>query len=59
MEIVVEVEGSDEGKLKETSLEKSSLVSSSPKRVADPVVYKLVRVPLLENLILIIYSADK
>ncbi|XWS16182.1 hypothetical protein CRYUN_Cryun34aG0063000 [Craigia yunnanensis] len=44
METVVEVEGSDEGKFEVTDLEKSNLVLSSPKHVADPVVYKLVRV---------------
>ncbi|XVF25200.1 hypothetical protein REPUB_Repub13aG0192800 [Reevesia pubescens] len=44
METVVEVEGSDDGKFEETGLEKSNLVLSSPKHVADPVVYKLVRV---------------
>ncbi|XWS12130.1 hypothetical protein CRYUN_Cryun37aG0063500 [Craigia yunnanensis] len=44
METVVEVEGSDEGKFEETGLEKSNSVLSSPKHVADPVVYKLVRV---------------
>ncbi|XP_022724214.1 uncharacterized protein LOC111280935 [Durio zibethinus] len=44
MEAVVEVQGSDEGKFVETALEKSNLVLSSPRHVADPVVYKLVRV---------------
>ncbi|KAK8618702.1 hypothetical protein V6N13_132684 [Hibiscus sabdariffa] len=44
MEKVVEVEGSDEGKFEVTDLEKSNFVLSSPKHVADPVVYKLVRV---------------
>ncbi|XWS18827.1 hypothetical protein CRYUN_Cryun32bG0078500 [Craigia yunnanensis] len=44
MEIVVEVEGNDEGKFEETGLGKSNSVLSSPKHVADPVVYKLVRV---------------
>ena len=54
MEIVVEVEGSDEGKFEETGPEQSNSVLSSPKHVADPVVYKLVRVPLSANVILII-----
>ncbi|KAL4291957.1 hypothetical protein GQ457_14G007460 [Hibiscus cannabinus] len=44
MEKVVEVEGCDEGKFEVTGLEKSNFVLSSPKHVADPVVYKLVRV---------------
>ncbi|OMO66107.1 hypothetical protein COLO4_30770 [Corchorus olitorius] len=44
MEIVVEVEVSNEGKFDETGLEKSNSAISSPKHVADPVVYKLVRV---------------
>ncbi|GMI77853.1 TRF-like 6 [Hibiscus trionum] len=43
MEKVVEVEGSDEGRFEVTGLE-SNFVLSSPKHVADPVVYKLVRV---------------
>lgn len=50
MEKVVEVEGSDEGKFEETGLETSNFVLSSPKNVTDPVVYKLVRVPLSANL---------
>ena len=54
METVVEVEGSDEGKFEETGLEKNNSVLSSPKHVADPVVYKLFRVPLSANVILII-----
>ncbi|KAE8667159.1 subtilisin-like protease isoform 1 [Hibiscus syriacus] len=44
MEKVVKVEGSEEGKFEVTGLEKSNFVLSSPKHVADPVVYKLVRV---------------
>ncbi|KAK8608303.1 hypothetical protein V6N13_023729 [Hibiscus sabdariffa] len=44
MEKVVEVEGFDEGKFEVTGLEKSNFVLSSTKHVADPVVYKLVRV---------------
>lgn len=50
MEKVVEAEGSDEGKFEETGLETSNFVLSSPKNVTDPVVYKLVRVPLSANL---------
>ncbi|KAK6264274.1 hypothetical protein SCA6_019708 [Theobroma cacao] len=44
METVVLVEGSNEGKFEETGLEKNNSALSSPKHVADPVVYKLVRV---------------
>ncbi|XVF86876.1 hypothetical protein PTKIN_Ptkin18bG0076600 [Pterospermum kingtungense] len=44
METAVEVEGSNEGKFEHAGLENSNLVLSSPKHVADPVVYKLVRV---------------
>ena len=44
METVVGVEGNDEGKVEETGVEKSSSALSSPKQIADPVVYKLVRV---------------
>ncbi|XP_034209141.1 uncharacterized protein LOC117622533 isoform X2 [Prunus dulcis] len=44
METVVGVEGSDEGKCEESGVEKSSSSLSSPKQIADPVVYKLVRV---------------
>ncbi|XP_044487526.1 uncharacterized protein LOC123212447 isoform X3 [Mangifera indica] len=41
---VVKVEGNEEGKCKESGVEKSSSSLSSPKLGADPVVYKLVRV---------------
>ena len=44
METVVGVEGNDEGKVEETGVEKSCSALSSPKQIADPVVYKLVRV---------------
>lgn len=44
METVVGVEGNDEGKVEETGVEKGSSALSSPKQIADPVVYKLVRV---------------
>ncbi|GMI93670.1 TRF-like 6 [Hibiscus trionum] len=44
MEKVVEVEGSGEGKFEATGLEKNNFILSSPRHVADPVVYKLVRV---------------
>ncbi|KAF3452057.1 hypothetical protein FNV43_RR08153 [Rhamnella rubrinervis] len=44
METVVRVEGNDEGKCEDSEVEKSSTSLSSPKQVADPVVYKLVRV---------------
>ncbi|KAL4386362.1 hypothetical protein GQ457_09G005090 [Hibiscus cannabinus] len=44
MEKLVEVEGSGEGKFEVTGLEKNNFVLSSPRHVADPVVYKLVRV---------------
>ena len=40
MEVVVEVERNDE----ESGVEKISSSLSSPKSIADPVVYKLVRV---------------
>lgn len=54
METVVQVEGSYEGKFEDSGLEKSNSVLFSPKHAADPVVYKLVRVPLSANVILII-----
>ncbi|KAK8664438.1 hypothetical protein V6N13_084229 [Hibiscus sabdariffa] len=44
MEKLVEVEGSGERKFEVTGLEKNNFVLSSPRHVADPVVYKLVRV---------------
>lgn len=44
METVVGVEGNDEANVEETGVEKSSSALSSPKQIADPVVYKLVRV---------------
>lgn len=44
METVVGVEGNDEGQVEETGVEKGSSALSSPKQIADPVVYKLVRV---------------
>ncbi|PON96221.1 GAMYB transcription factor [Trema orientale] len=44
METEVGVEKNDEGKCEESGCEKSSPSSSSPKYIADPVVYKLVRV---------------
>ncbi|XP_048443225.1 uncharacterized protein LOC103961527 isoform X1 [Pyrus x bretschneideri] len=44
METVVGVEGNDEGMCEESGVEKSSSSLSSPKQIADPVVYKLVRV---------------
>ncbi|XP_068335235.1 uncharacterized protein [Pyrus communis] len=44
METVVGVEGNDEGMCEESRVEKSSSSLSSPKQIADPVVYKLVRV---------------
>lgn len=44
METVVGVDNSNEGKFEECGVEKSSSCLSSPKHVADPVVYKLVRV---------------
>ncbi|XP_039033807.1 uncharacterized protein LOC120169751 isoform X2 [Hibiscus syriacus] len=44
METVVEVEGNCEGKYKVTGLEKNNSVLYSPRHIADPVVYKLVRV---------------
>lgn len=47
METVVRVEGNDEEKCEGSGVEKSSTPLSSPKQVADPVVYKLVRVRLL------------
>lgn len=47
MDTVVKVEGNEEGKCKESGVEKSSSSLSSPKLGADPVVYKLVRVHFL------------
>ena len=44
MEAVLVVEGNEEGKCEESRVEKSSSSLSSPKQIADPVVYKLVRV---------------
>ncbi|XP_038693684.1 uncharacterized protein LOC119991395 isoform X2 [Tripterygium wilfordii] len=44
METVVGGEGNDEGKLEESAVQKSSSDLSSSKGIADPVVYKLVRV---------------
>lgn len=44
METVFVVEGNEEGKWEESGVEKSSSSLSSPKQIADPVVYKLVRV---------------
>lgn len=55
METVVGVEGNDEGKCEETGVEKSSTSLSSPKQVADPVVYKLVRVQFDLYYIIYIY----
>lgn len=53
MEIVVGVENNDEGKFEESVVETLSL----PKFIADPVVYKLVRVhsPLIFNVLFISY----
>ncbi|KAB5563991.1 hypothetical protein DKX38_004045 [Salix brachista] len=45
MGTVVEVEGNDEAKLKECGIHNSTSLSS-PKQISDPVVYKLVRLPL-------------
>ncbi|GKV09865.1 hypothetical protein SLEP1_g21304 [Rubroshorea leprosula] len=44
MEAVIGVDSNDEGRLEERFLEKSSSSLSSPKHIANPVVYKLVRV---------------
>lgn len=44
METVVVVEGNDEEKYEDSGVEKGSTSLSSLKEVADPVVYKLVRV---------------
>lgn len=44
METVVGVEGNDEAMFEESAAEKSSSASESSKQIADPVVYKLVRV---------------
>ncbi|GAV74224.1 hypothetical protein CFOL_v3_17704 [Cephalotus follicularis] len=38
------VEGNEEGKFEDSGVAKSSSSLSSPKQIADPVVYKLVRV---------------
>lgn len=50
METVVGVDNSNEGKFEECGVEKSSSCLSSPKHVADPVVYKLVRVQFINIL---------
>lgn len=50
METVIGVENYDEGKFEEIGIEKSSSSLSSPKGIADPVVYKLVRVYSLDIL---------
>lgn len=44
MEAVFVVEGNEEGKCEESGVENSSSSLSSPNQIADPVVYKLVRV---------------
>ncbi|CAK9179899.1 unnamed protein product [Ilex paraguariensis] len=44
METTVGIEGKDEAKFEESVVKTSSAPSSSPKHIADPVVYKLVRV---------------
>ncbi|KAI4329100.1 hypothetical protein L6164_021400 [Bauhinia variegata] len=44
MDAAVGIEDNDEGKVEDCGIEKSSSVLSSPKQIANPVVYKLVRV---------------
>ncbi|GMP35164.1 hypothetical protein CsSME_00007726 [Camellia sinensis var. sinensis] len=44
METVVGVEGNDEAKFDDVPVVKTSSPLSSPREIADPVVYKLVRV---------------
>ncbi|KAK4267225.1 hypothetical protein QN277_024034 [Acacia crassicarpa] len=44
MEMLVGIEDNDEGKLEESGIDRSSSALSSPKQIANPVVYKLVRV---------------
>lgn len=44
METVVAIEDNDDGKLEDSGVDRSSSALSSPKPIANPVVYKLVRV---------------
>ncbi|XP_027335040.1 uncharacterized protein LOC113849369 isoform X2 [Abrus precatorius] len=44
METVVGIEDNDDGKLEDSGVDRSSSAVSSPKQIANPVVYKLVRV---------------
>ncbi|XP_054784045.1 uncharacterized protein LOC129290996 isoform X3 [Prosopis cineraria] len=44
METLVGIEDNDEGKLEDSGVDRSSSALSSPKQIANPVVYKLVRV---------------
>ncbi|KAF7814070.1 Telomere repeat-binding protein 6 [Senna tora] len=44
MEILAGIEDNDEGKLEDSGVDRSSSGLSSPKQIANPVVYKLVRV---------------
>lgn len=44
METVVGIEDYDDGKLGDSGIDRSSHALSSPKRISNPVVYKLVRV---------------
>ncbi|XP_061364010.1 uncharacterized protein LOC133307512 isoform X2 [Gastrolobium bilobum] len=44
METVIAIEDNDDGKLEDSGVDRSSSALSSPKQIANPVVYKLVRV---------------
>ncbi|KAI9102948.1 hypothetical protein K1719_023387 [Acacia pycnantha] len=44
MEMLVGIEDNDEGKFEDSGIDRSSSALSSPKQIANPVVYKLVRV---------------
>lgn len=46
METVVGVEGNDEAKFEDCVVEKSGPEPTQSKQIADPVVYKLVRVSI-------------
>ncbi|KAG5021562.1 hypothetical protein JHK85_017904 [Glycine max] len=44
METVVGIEDNDDGKFEDSGVDRSSSALSSPKQIANPIVYKLVRV---------------
>lgn len=60
MEELVDAEANAETSIEETIVEKSSSSLSLTKRIADPVVYQLVRVNIfhLSNLFVLAFSVD-